>query len=287
MSFRARSYPHPVLSPFARDYVDQSEIYGEFDRSSEDGKLVISYSIHLTSDRLDEFRADARAKLALDIYSKGSRWRSLEFLDHVKGAIEIPEGLIFGTVEVTPVLLATEDTKFEFAGINGEYSANTFLLQEGDLLALGPTESLEADHQRSSQDKEDFIKLQLSPALDPNEYEVQVNSDQIIIFAGQNVTQVTNALRADVAMRPYLFMSLYKDAFVVAIKHLLATYRDEEEPEEAWAKGMTAYIDSKELSLDEIEGEEDSSIEKFVLRMIATDGLGAVAKRIQDGKALA
>lgn len=288
MSFRPRSYPHPVLSPFSRDYVDESELFGTFDRRSEGGELVIDYEITLTSNRLNEFRApDTGALLALDIYSKGSRWRKFSPLASDQGSLRIPESQIFGTVEVTPMLLAARDGELEFAGINREYSSSRFVVQEGDLLAHGDTYFLESDHQASSNDGESLISFVLSEGLDPDEYEVSVSYDGIIVLAGKNVMQVTNAMSANPLFRPYLFTSFYKDAFVEAIGMILSQYKDEEEPEEAWAKGLLAFIDSQGLSLDTIESGDRNSILKFVLRMIASDGVGAISKRLDNGQALA
>jgi hypothetical protein len=286
MSFRPRSYPHPVLSPFTRDYVDGSELFGVFDRRSEGGELIIDYDITLNSSRLNEFRAlDTGAFLALDIYSKGSRWRKLYSLKAARGAIKIPETQVFGTVEVTPMLLSANDGELEFAGINKEYSSSRFTVQEGDVLAHGDTYFLESDHHASSNDGESLISFELSEGLDPNEYEIGLTYDGIVVFAGKNVMQVTKAMSANPAFRPYLFMSFYKDAFIEAIGAILSQYKAEEEPEEAWAKGLLAFIESQGLSLDTIEDGERNSIQKFVLRMIASDGVGAISKRLDNGQA--
>ena len=288
MSFRPRSYPHPVLSPFSRDYVDGSELFGSFDRRSDNGELVIDYEITLKSDRLNEFRApDGGAFLALDIYSKGSRWRKLYDLTSDKGSVSIPESQVFGTVEVTPMLLATKDGELEFAGINKEYSLSRFTVQEGDVLAHGDTYFFESDHQASSNDGESLISFQLSEGLDPNEYEIGLSYDGIVVFAGKNVMQVTKAMSADTNFRPYLFMSFYKDAFIEAIEEILTQYKNQEEPEEFWAKGLLAYIDSQGFSLDTIEDGDRNSIQRFVLRMIADDGVGTISKRLENGQALA
>lgn len=287
MSFRPRSYPHPVLSPFSNDYVGDAELSGKFDRLSEDGALVIKYDITLKSSRLNEFLApDGGAAMALDIYSKGSRWRKLYKPITNEGEIRIPEEQIFGTVEVTPILLATKDVELEFAGINKEYSSSRFIVQEGDVLAHGHTYVLESDHHTSSNDGESLISFALSENLDPNEYEIGLSYDGIIVFAGTNVMRVTKAMRADQAFRPYLFMSFYKDAFIEAIDSILAQYKNQEEPESAWAKGLIAFIDSQGLSLDEIDNTDRNSIQRFVLRMIAGDGVGSISKRLESGQAL-
>ena len=288
MSFRPRSYPHPVLSPFSNDYVGDAELSGKFDRLSEDGALVIKYDITLKSSRLNEFLAlDGGAAMALDIYSKGSRWRKLYKEITNEGEIRIPEERIFGTVEVTPILLATKDVELEFAGINKEYSSSRFFVQDGDVLAHGHTYFLESDHHTSSNDGASLISVALSENLDPNEYEVGFSSDGIVVFAGTNVMRVTKAMRADQAFRPYLFMSLYKDAFVEAIDEILTHYKKQEEPDSTWAKGLLAFVDSQGLSLDEIDDSDRNSIQRFVLRMIASDGVGAISKRLVNGEALA
>ena len=284
MSFRPRSYPHPVLSPYSRDYTDSSELYGVFQRSAEEGHLRVSYDLDLTSTRLDEFLADSRAKFALNLYSKGTRWKELRVLDHRKGEFVISEGLLFGTLEITPLLVVHQAGEFELSGHNSEYGNSRFQLEEGDLLAFGPTEALEVDHERSSDDIEAFITLALSPG-DPDVYEVIDGGSQIIVSAGENVMSVVNVMRAENRLHPYLFMSIYKNAFVFAIESILADFQRELDPEGAWATGLLAFIDSAGLSLDEITGEKES-VERFVQRMLASDGVELLAKNIKDGKAL-
>lgn len=287
MSFRARSYPHPVLSPYSRDYVDGSVFHGEFDRSSTDGELAISYHLELTSNRLDEFRMDKSARLALNIYAKGTRWKSVQVLNGLDGTVTIPEDLILGSIEVTPVLVATKDGELEFDGINGEYGTKRFTIQEGDLLALGPTEAMESDLQASSTDDENWIVFRLDQKLDPDEYKAEPAGDVILVSAGENIMQLTNAMRANPNLRPYLFMSIYKDAFVEAVEAILLRYANNDDLDEPWAKGLQQFIDSSGLPFDQLQHNDRQGIQSFVLKMLAKDGSGALVKKIQEGNVLA
>lgn len=287
MSFRPRSYPHPVLSPFSKDYVDGSEFFGAFERRSENGFLVVDYVLTLNSSRLNEFcLPGVGAQIYLDIYASGTRLRNLVPSNGLSGSLKLPESSIHGTVEITPLLVAEEDVVLEFAGINKEYSSTQFAVKQGDLLAHGPTEALEADHQRSSTDSESWIKFSLAADLAPDEYEIAPINDAIMVYTGTNVQTVLGAMRADPNMKPYLFMSIYKDAFVEAVSTILDRYRNGEEADELWAKGLTHYIDSKEMSLSDILDDDRNSIQKFVLRMLAGDGVAEIAKRLKDGRAL-
>jgi hypothetical protein len=287
MSFRPRSYPHPVLSPYSKDYVDGSEFFGSFERRSEDGFLVLDYVLTLTSARLNEFcLPGVGAKIYLDIYVSGTRMRNLVQSDGLSGSLKLPESDIHGTVEITPLLVSQRDVVLEFAGINAEYSSTQFAVKQGDLLAHGPTEALEADHQRSSTNSESWIKFSLAADLAPDEYEIAPINDAIMVYTGTNVQRVVGAMCDDSNMEPYLFMSIYKDAFVEAVATILDRYRNGEEADELWAKGLTHYIDSKEMSLSEILPDDRNSIQKFVLRMLAGDGIAEIAKRLNDGRAL-
>jgi len=287
MSFRPRSYPHPVLSPYSKDYVDGSEFFGSFERRSESGFLVIDYVLALTSARLNEYcLPGVGAKIYLDVYVSGTRFRNLVKSDGLSGSLKLPESAIHGTVEITPLLVSQRDVVLEFAGINKEYSSSQFSVKQGDLLAHGPTEALEADHQRSSTDSESWIKFSLAADLQPDEYEIAPINDAIMVYTGTNVQTVLGAMRADPNMKPYLFMSIYKDVFVEAVATILDRYRTEEEADEAWAKGLTHYIDSKDMSLSEILDDDRNSIQKFVLRMLAGDGVAEIAKRLKEGKPL-
>jgi|1048.fasta_scaffold52641_2 hypothetical protein len=287
MSFRPRSYPHPVLSPYSKDYVDGSEFFGSFERRSENGFLVVDYVLTLKSARLNEFcLPGVGAKIYLDVYVSGTRLRNLVQSDGLSGSLKLPESAIHGTVEITPLLVAQQDVALEFAGINAEYSSTQFAVKQGDLLAHGPTEALEADHQRSSTDSESWIKFSLDPKLASDEYEIAPVNDAIIVYTGTNVQTVLGAMRADPNMKPYLFMSIYKDVFIEAVATILDRYKNEDEADEPWAKGLTHYIDSKEMSLSEILDDDRNSIQKFVLRMLAGDGIAEIAKRLKDGRPL-
>jgi hypothetical protein len=284
MSFRPRSYPHPVLSPYSRDYVDGSEFYGKFERRSEDGFLVLTYEFFLTSNRLNEFcLSGAKAKIYIDVSVSGTRLRLIEKADSFSGTLKLAQSDIHGTVEVTPLLIAEEDSTLEFEGINSEYGSRRFAVQQGDLLAHGPTEALEADHQRSSTDNESWIKFSLSEALDADEYEIVPVSDAIMVYTGTNVQTVLGAMRADTNMKSYLFLSIYKDAFVEAVSTILDRYKNGDDVDEVWAKGLNHYIDSKGMSLSEVRDDDRNSVQRFVLRMLAGDGFATIAKRTREG----
>ena len=284
MSFRPRSYPHPVLSPYSRDYVDGSEFYGKFERHSEDGFLVLKYEFFLTSNCLNEFcLSGAKAKIYIDVSASGTRLRLLVMSVSFSGTLKLAQSDIHGTVEVTPLLIVKEDSTLEFEGINSEYGSRRFAVQQGDLLAHGPTEALEADHQRSSTDNESWIKFSLSEALDADEYEIVPVNDAIMVYTGTNVQTVLGAMRADTNMKSYLFLSIYKDAFVEAVSTILDRYKNGDDVDEVWAKGLNHYIDSKGMSLSEVRDDDRNSVQRFVLRMLAEDGFAAIAKRTREG----
>jgi hypothetical protein len=288
MSFRPRAYPHPVLREINDDYVDKSEFFGRFTHSSGEGMLTLGIDITLTSDRLNEARADGIAQLAVEVECAGARWKEVFTLENVPASVTIPEANLFGTIRVTPLLIATQEINLEFAGINKEFTTTTFHLFEGDLLAYGPTEALETDHDRSSGDDHYGIKFSLQPDLDPDEYWVACDYDEIIIHCGSNVMQVTKALTEDIRYSPFVFMSYYKDAFVKGMDYLLRSLSRGEELEQTWAKGLKGYIEEKGLSLDSLsaisqddEQGDHEEVERFVHRLIALDGVQALAKRIQ------
>lgn len=284
MSFRPRSYPHPVLSPSTRDYIGEASFFGAFSCSKQDSDLLITYQLTLKSDRLNEFLADSQARVGLSVYAKGSRWKSLLPADTFSGSFTIPESDVFGTLEITPVIVSAVDETLEFEGINPEFGTKRFAVKEGDLLAHGPTEAMETAHQTTTAEGESWIVFSLDQTLDPNEYEIQTAHDAIMVYAGANVMLVTNAMSANPTLRPYLYTSIYKDAFVAALDSILASFQSEEEPEEEWARGLQAYMESCNLSLDELSGGDRNDVLKFVLRLTAGDGLGALAQDIKEGR---
>ena len=100
--------------------------------------------------------------------------------------------------------------------------------------------------------------------------------------------QVTKVLTEDIRYSPFVFMSYYKDAFVKGMDYLLRSLSRGEELEQTWAKGLKGYIEEKGLSLDSLsaisqddEQGDHEEVERFVHRLIALDGVQALAKRIQ------
>jgi hypothetical protein len=287
MSYRPKAYPHPVLSEVSDDYVDGSEFFGVFSHSTANGYLTLRYDLTLNCVRLDEVRADQFAQLALEIECPGVRWKKLFTVDGLAGSIDLPESNLFGTVKVTPVLVACEEVNLELSGINAEFKKNTFHIFTGDLLAFGPTEAVESNHDRSSNDNHYGIKFAIQADLKDAEYRVDCDYDEIIIYCGKGVMRVVQGMTTDARLAPLVFMTFYKDAFVHGMINMLGSLERGEELEQTWAKGLKAYIDQSGLSLDELSGVEEGNreaVERFVQRLIAADGVEVLSKRAQKGE---
>jgi hypothetical protein len=123
---------------------------------------------------------------------------------------------------------------------------------------------------------QDLIRVQTSIELNSNEYEISLNSNIITIIMGTNVRKAWDFMRSDSSLRPYLYMSIYKDTFVEALG---AVVNGESADEFLWAQKLRDKFEDKGFEFS--DANDFSKINMAVLRRLGSRGIESVTKNVQ------
>jgi len=271
---RNRIYQHPVLRNGSKDYSDESIFESSFvaEILGDDFKdtVKVSYTLQVRSKTLLDLVNNKKAGFFISFYCSETLFKQLIQIDNLQGEVSLPKGKVLGNLEVEPFIIATSPIlKFNPVGVNEEYGNSIFDINAGAPLAVGEKDIFPISFVRRSY--KDLIRVQTSLELDKNEYEISLESNVITINMGLNVRQAWELMSADSTIRPYLYMSIYKDTFVEA----LTAIRDGNDVEEfAWAKKLIETFEKVGLRLSD---EDDfAKLNRAVLRLLGKQGMEKV-----------
>ena len=252
LSNLSKTYFHPVLRESTRDFVDGSafsvDLIPRLNQDRNNENLCIDYKVELTCPGIRAQLMDGSAQVFLDLYSKETITRILSPLVDDQGSIEFKSGQLLGVLEVQASVTATQRIKsYSPTGINDEYGDLKFNILPGSILAIGEKILLPLSFKRIK--LESLIRVQLSRDLDPDVYELNLDSDFITILMGESFHALWDIIRSDTAVKPYLALSIYKDTFVEALSLI---HKTEEAEEFSWAQALIARCESIGIKLDEL-----------------------------------
>ncbi|TRZ87074.1 MAG: hypothetical protein D4R83_03215 [Streptomycetaceae bacterium] len=252
MSNLSKTFFHPVLRESTRDFVDGSafsvDLKARLNQNKNDENLCIDYKVDLASSGISAQLADGSAQVFLDLYSKETITRILSPLVDEEGTIEFKAGQLLGVLEVQAAVIATQTIKsYSPAGINKEYGDANFYILPGSILAISEKILLPLSFKRIK--LESLIRVQLSTDLDPDVYELNLDSDFITILMGKSFHALWDIMRSDIAVKPYLALSIYKDTFVEALSLI---YKTEEAEGFSWAQALIARCENIGIKLEEL-----------------------------------
>jgi len=271
MSSLSKTFFHPVLSHSSRDFVDGSLFeVGLNPRINENGKsenLCIDYNVKLTSPAIQGLVSDGSANIFLDLYSKETISRVLMPLSMNGGTVEFASGELLGVLEVQPFIIATKQLKsYKPTGINNEYGEISFNVGPGSHLAIAEKVLIPLTFKRVS--LESIIRVQQSDDIDTDSYLVNLESSIITILMGKSFHALWDIMRSDQAVRPYLFLSVYKDTFVEALSLI---HKSDDVDEYAWAQTLIAKCDQSGIKIEDLS--DFASQNQAVLKLLKEFGV--------------
>ena len=252
LSNLSKTYFHPVLRESTRDFVDGSffsvDLKPRLNAEKNEENLCIDYKVDLTSPGIQAQIMDGSAQVFLDLYSKETITRILSPLAGEEGSVEFKAGQLLGVLEVQAVVIATKAIKsYSPVGMNAEYGDLGFNVSPGSILAIGEKILMPLSFKRIK--LESLIRVQLSKDLDPDVYELNLDSDFITILMGESFHALWDIMRSDPAIKPYLAISIYKDTFVEALSLI---HKTEEAEEFSWAQALISRCENTGIKLEDL-----------------------------------
>jgi len=251
VSYRARAYPFPVLSSFSNDFGNDAYFRAEVSLAvceSNPQQIELAYEIEHSSNWLDEYIVDRRARLLLDVECRATLSREYIELQAFKGTCTFPAGALYGTVVVTPLIVARrDDDDYQPEGIDEEFGSAIFSVREGDILGVGESTRFDLEFARTLE--RNLITIQYSnDAVERDAYRFELTGERITVVVSDTLRGAIGHMRANATLRPFLYMSIYKDCIAAALDHMAAEGGglDTERP---WTRALQRKLDEIDRSL--------------------------------------
>jgi hypothetical protein len=276
MSYRAKAFPYPVLSPYSSDYGNDVQFDLDVEPSivggadSQQVRIRYEFGRH-GSEWLDRYVNAGKAAYVIDIECSETRFRDFWVPELVAGHRDFESGELAGAVRVTPLILASEaTTAYRPEGVDDEFGVHAFSIQRGDVLAYGPTTAFDVGFKASADRGLLTIKFTPDPDYQDN-YRFELGGDRIIINAGESLREPIARVQA-IGVQ-LLYMGMFKDCIAAALEYL-AEEGDWDNTTLAWGKTLLARIDEVGLVLS--PGDETERFEVTAQRLVADRWIAAV-----------
>ena len=238
MKFHNRAFPYPILDTtdeYRQDFSD-GDFHAVVEETVVEGEEQISVQVTYACSvsEIVELIESGKATYALLVICPSTLIRRAFVSESATQQINLNINDFFGEVELTPQIVVTGEVQgFSSEDLHEEFRDSGFDLYPGDVLAVGDSEirTFEFEGLRL----EHLIKARLNEALDPNQYDVVLGESKIYIDMGAKLHQIYGELKQDAAAKPLVFMSIYKDMFLMALQELAS---EEGAEDKRWATSM-------------------------------------------------
>ena len=142
MVIRDKNYPYPVLGGGSVDYKEGNSFSVDIKAFSNARQLKMEITPHLEQKRLNEMIQQCIAKIICHVECAQTAFREVYELkgDGETDEILIPSGLLVGSVQVSPFVIAAKSIEAYGNSEFGESCAGmSFPVDEGGILAVGQT----------------------------------------------------------------------------------------------------------------------------------------------------
>jgi len=287
MKLKNRAFPYPVIRPgggISPDYVTSTysgtvtilPLESESNSNADQYNLTCSH-LCLNEDILALIK-DGKAKYATLIVSSETFYRELFVCKDAEQVVPFSLDRLYGRVEIEPYIVITESVNdFSSADMDVEYGDATFTLEPGDILAVGKTKIEHVEFSNTS--VESLIRVRDGDdSVDPDHYRIENDDYYIYICMGRNFRRAFELARSESAYRPYLALSVYKDAFFYALWELS---RDDDGEERHWARALLKRVDELDYTLEN-NTEEIGELNEIAQAIVSAEGIKKLKLGLSD-----
>lgn len=260
MRVRPRNFPYPVITPFEleKDYSFFCDLKLEEDVELDLMRFKVRYT--LKNKTIQNLIDQEKAVFALHIECGSTMKRILLSTNRKEDEFEVPINDLNKTVDINFFVLANETIPtYENSELDPYSIGYEFDLEKGELLAIGPPETLEIE-------KEPLIEVnsifELIPSMDRNAKPLLVDlsySKIRIQLPKENFDQLSYLHGATVGKTDIILAAIYYiPAMVEALYHIRVAHQSgddtwvEEIRDFAWYKSIEARLHHINLNIDAI-----------------------------------
>lgn len=260
---RARSWPHPVVSPLTDDVTPNGFDF-RLDVLPEYKRWILGIEAVDEDATLAQYIHTGEARYLAHVECKRTYFRGALMSGKSRFEMPIDGQLLFGVVEVSLLVVATKDLqKYRHPGQHADYRDGTFDVSIGEPLAVAVSKSFDAYLEA------DPI-LRLSSILDIKRgdedlrvMKVNCHSDRIVIELPSSEYDRYRELRADPRIRGTLATSVVLPALLESFFYLrtLGSDLDDFKADHRWSRCVMSRLDRMEIDIIDASPESGAPLE--------------------------
>ncbi len=219
MRLSERSYPHPVLGN--ADDVPGAAFQATCDVESDKQFFFINITVHCSSTTLQKMIQKGAACYVLHVECSNTLYReAFDFTDQTK-RFDIRADRLNGTVEVNCFVRAKKEiAEYKIDGAHKDYEDLDFEVKAGDILAVTPGQTFEAESLYTLLSICSIMVIDESPKPDEHPMEIEFNSDKIHIRLCRPDFKLYKELKTIPALASHLTTTLVLPVLTEAL-HLI------------------------------------------------------------------
>lgn len=254
---RLTRFPYPVLEETTGDYVTgEFEVGFEISESLKTGALRLHYDLRLTEESMSNYLAEKKVKTCLFITCLETYYNRLHEINGNSGYLEIEHGLLSGTVNLLPLIIASEDgIKISSDKLHEDFHNLKFDLVNGEVLAIGSQFLINVGREKLAP-IESIFRMAISNAVPPGQFRVNLDEERITILAEPETYNSIYKIRNTVPGKPVLLNSVY----LPAVMEVLTILQQDAGPyqDKHWYKVFEAKCTHESINLANPDLLEDS-----------------------------
>lgn len=214
-------FPWPVLREGSEDYRTGSfrSALTAVEVPSGDN-VIFEYSLEVSAPPLEGLIAAGIGAAGVFIRCADTCLARLVALSLPVGTFSIPRTELMGRVMVRPMVWTTREVRnFHIMGCHEEFGSGEFVLPQGAILAWNDEVQINVDPEKLRQ-IETIFTLAKSDSLDPETFDLDLETDHIRILVAPGIYETVNRLRKLQTSRPVVLNSVFLPAVMEVLDQL-------------------------------------------------------------------
>lgn len=229
MQLSPRQFPHPVLSYFSDDLIGcdyQMAVIIATTGSTYQFDVVARSS----SADLNELLETGRASHAIHVDCSRTRYRNLFTWNTERNFFHLDSKLLIGKVQISRFIIAEDDIpEYVNSNFNPDFSDLRFNIKKGDILALQPTITFDADKEIDPlKNVPSIFRIKVSKMDEAPPMDIDLQSNKINVYLSESNYQYFKHLQLNQGLQPVLCQLVITPALVCVLEQMMRKDNDED-----------------------------------------------------------
>ena len=243
--------PYPVIAEGRDDYLESSYAVG-IKKSIDSQRVHIELDHDISVYKIEKLISNSEnpeLSFLTIVECRSTFFKEAFYSQGAKQHIYIDTFDLRDAVFIQTFIVATDNVTFEYKKLNEEYDSDQVRYNQGDIVAIGPTDAFAIDPDMFKP-LQSVIKITLVDDLEDGDWEIDTGQDLLVIRASKSVHDFEAEMQNSKNGQFFLANSI----FFTAISEGIQAIKDKSVSEDSkWVKAMNNMLKNRSISGQEIK----------------------------------